>query len=190
MAVEQLGITNEGLGFETSFEAHVLSHELNTKQILNIAEKRKKTDPRPPYNPHHADNQWPLQVHRADGTKDIGISVLGVTNPEIRARILKENKEALQEAIQRDGYRREPFLKPQVEVLSPAAEKAAMLAKQADLQAQIAGLQDQNLRILEAIQRGTLITGSATATAPAVGDTGKGSNGKGKGADKDKGDDS
>lgn len=153
MGVEQLGVPNEGRGYEDSIEAFKMSHEQNSRQILNIAEGRKKTDPRPAYDPNHVDNQWPLQVHRADGTLDVGVTLKGVVVPSERARILKENQEALKQALA-DGYRREPFIKPQVAVLHPDAEKAALKATNENLQAQINALADQNARILEAVRRG------------------------------------
>lgn len=153
MGVEQLGVPNEGRGYEDSIEAFKMSHEQNSRQILNIAEGRKKTDPRPAYDPNHPDNRWPLQVHRADGTKDVGVTLLGVTIPSERHRITEENQQALKQAIA-DGYRREPFIKPQVAVLHPDAEKAALKATNENLQAQLNALADQNARIMEAIRRG------------------------------------
>lgn len=135
---EQMGA--DGLG--ESLAAHVESHESNTKQLLNLADGKKKTDPRPFYNPDHPDNAWPVMVHHpAKGELTIGRTLKGVTNAAERAQITKLNDKAKVDALA-SGYRVEPWAKPQIAVLDPATEKAAMLKQNEDLRGQLAVLQD------------------------------------------------
>lgn len=135
---EQMGA--DGLG--ESLAAHVESHESNTKQLLNLAEGKKKTDPRPFYNPDHPDNAWPVMLHHPGKSElTVGRTLKGVTSAAERAQVTKFNEKAKADALA-SGYRHEPYLKPQIAVLDPATEKAAMQKQNEDLRGQLAVLQD------------------------------------------------
>lgn len=156
MAVEQLGVIDDGLGFEKSHEAFRESHETNTRHLLNIAEGKKQTAPRAPFDPDHADAQWPVMVYHAAGKeKVIGASTAGL-DPRSAKNATDDNKAAMALAL-KDGFRKEPYLKPQIAVLDPAAEKQALKDANERLQGQItaqadamAKLQDQMSKLLEA----------------------------------------
>lgn len=145
---EQIG--SDGLG--ESLAAHIESHESNTKQLLNLAEGRKKTDPRPVYDPSHPDNHWPQMVHHpAKGELTVGKSLKGVTAP-FRANTAKAN-EAEKEAAFRAGYRSEPYIKPQIAVLDAASEKAAMAKEIEQLKGANNVLSDQFAQLMARLDK-------------------------------------
>lgn len=140
----------ENMGMDGLGDAHaafVEAHESNSKQLLNLAEGRKKNEPRPVYDPSHPDNLWPLMVHHAaKGELTIGKTLKGVTSPSERAQITKANEKAKADALA-SGYRLEPYIKPQVAVLNPEAEKAALLRRNQELEGQINTLTDEFSKI-------------------------------------------
>lgn len=149
---EQFGVNGHGDSMAQFIEAH----RSNTDQILNLAEGKKKTAPRPAYDPDNPDNQWPKMVHSAKGELTVGKSLVGVQDPAARKRIEAANKEAFEAAL-KGGYRMEPYLKPQVVVPDAAVEKAALLKHNADLSGTIVQQNDQLARLtarLEALEQG------------------------------------
>ena len=129
MAVQAFGEQFAGNGHEESFAAFKSSHEANSTALLNLAEGKKTTEPRPPFDPNSPDNAWPLMVHHAaKGELTVGKNLKGVEDPRTRKDITQANEAALAVAL-KSGYRREPYIKPQVPVLDPAAEKAALLRR-------------------------------------------------------------
>jgi hypothetical protein len=134
--VETIGMQGEVNGYADAFSQFVESHEANTAALLNLAEGKPKKDKRPAYDPNHSDNHWPLMIHHAQkGEKVIGQSLIGLTG---RARDAREqaNKKELDAHIEQ-GYRREPYLKPQIAVLDPATEKLQMLERNRQLEGMI-----------------------------------------------------
>lgn len=150
---------NPDIGIDGLGESHAAfreSHESNSNQLLNLAEGRKKTDPRPAYNPNHPDNQWPQAVHHAaKGEKVVGRNLKGVADPTERKKILAANESEKSEALKL-GYQLEPFVKPQVVVLSPEVEKAALIAKNKELEGQYIAANDMLVKMaarLEALEK-------------------------------------
>lgn len=124
MAVEVLGVPGESNGYGDSMDAFRDAHRNNSRIILNLAQGRKKNAPAQDYDPDHPANQWPLMVyHPAKGEKTVS-----------SAAELKQAKA--------DGYRNEPYLKPQIALLDPAAEKAALVAKNQELEGKLVATQD------------------------------------------------
>lgn len=155
MGVEVLGVPNEGNGHGDSMDAFRDSHLANSKILVNLANGRKKNAVTPPYDPEHPDNKWPLMIyHPAKG------------------ELVVKNQEGLDEALQ-NGYRTAPYLKPQVAVLDPAAEKKAMLEKNQELEGLIIAQNDRLERMEAAFKAAT----EPAKAEPAKADAGKG-NGK------------
>lgn len=127
------------------------AHLENSEQLLKYSElvtagkpvsPAALREPRPAYDPTHPDNQWPLMVHHpVKGEKTIGTTLKGVDDQKQRITIQKNNDAALAQAIQ-EGYRKEPYPKPQITVLDPAAEKLAAQKRADELAGQNASLQD------------------------------------------------
>ena len=150
MGVEVLGAGGgEVNGHGDSFEAFVQANESNARMLLNVAEGKKKSTPRPAYNPDHEDNAWPVMVYSTDPAKPemtVGKSLVGITDPRERKQIEEDNKVAYKKAVSA-GYRDEPYAKPQIAVLDPAAEKIELKRKNDELQAQINALADQMAKL-------------------------------------------
>ena len=158
MAVEVLGVPGEVNGYGDSMDAFRSAHETNSRILVNlilmdadkaagIQTKRKKNDPAVAYDPNHPDNQWPVMYYHAEkGEKVFGSSLVGLRG-DARRRTEADNKAALATA-QKEGWRAEPYLKPQIAVLDPAVEKAAMVAKNQQLEGQLVQAND-TLRKLE-----------------------------------------
>jgi hypothetical protein len=151
MPVQAFGQQFSGDGHGDALAAFVASHEVNSVGLLNLSEGKKTTDPRPPYDPTHPDNQWPVMLHhQALGELTVGKSLKGVTIAAERKRIVAENTAAVDAAIER-GYRHEPYIKPQVMVLSPEQEKLALLKRNQDLEGQINAQADQLRKLTELV---------------------------------------
>lgn len=154
--VETIGIPGETNGYADAHAEFRQAHENNTRQLLNLAAGRKKTDPLPAFDPEHSDNHWPLMVHHAvKGELTIGKNLLGLKGRE-RVETEAANKKEL-EAVLKQGYRREPYPKPQVALLDPAVEKAALLERNKMLEGMIVQQNDLMLKLsarLEAIEKG------------------------------------
>jgi hypothetical protein len=142
-------------GYGDAMDAFRASHEQNSRQLVNLANGRKKNAVIPSYDPDHPDNQWPLMVyHPEKGELAVGRNLVGLVGI-VRADAEKTNKAQLADAL-KSGYRKEPYLKPQVVVLDPAVEKAAMLAKQNELQGVIVSQNDVLQKLmarLEALEK-------------------------------------
>ncbi len=72
----------------------------------------------------------------------------GVTLPSERERITAENEKALAEALA-VGYRRQPFVKPQIAIADPATEKALLVKKIAELEGQNALLSERFQQLMD-----------------------------------------
>lgn len=132
MPVQQLGIPDDGKGFEKSYEAFLNDHISSSNALLNISEGKPQTIARPPHN--HAAHQWPKLVYSSTST-------------------LVVNNEAEFRRAEHQGYRLEPFIKPQVAILSPEVEKAALQAKIAERDGALANLSDQMLKMQDDMKR-------------------------------------
>jgi hypothetical protein len=131
----------DGLG--ESHAAFTRAHHENSAALLNLAEGRKKDAPRPAYDPNHPDNQWPVMLHHpAKGELTVGRSLKGISNPAERKAVTATNEEAVKAALKL-GYRSEPYAKPQITVLDPAAEKAALVKQNEEVRGQLAELADK-----------------------------------------------
>ncbi len=147
MGVEVIGVGGEINGHGDSMDAFRTANEQNARALLNVAEGKKKNEPRPPFNPDHPDNQWPVMVYSAEkGELTVGKSLVGLAG-SLRLETEKNNKAALAQSV-KDGYRSEPYIKPQVVVLDPATEKAELKRKNDELQGQITALNDLMHKVL------------------------------------------
>lgn len=152
MSVEVLGVAGDVDGYGDSMAAFRDSHEQNTRVLLNLAAGRKKNAPLPAFNPQHPDNAWPVMVYHPErGEKTIGVNLLGLVGGP-RQQAERDNKAALAQA-QKDGYRAEPYVKPQIVVLDPALEKAAMKATNDALQGQIIAQADELAKLRSAVEK-------------------------------------
>ena len=152
MSVEVIGIPGESNGYGDSMDAFRGAHENTSRIILNLAAGRKKNAPAPIYDPSHPDNQWPVMVyHSANGEKVIGTSLAGLVGAA-RTQAERENKAALAQAI-RDGYRQEPYQKPQIAVLDPAAEKQALADRNKELEGKIVAQQDLLAKLQASVEK-------------------------------------
>jgi hypothetical protein len=155
MAVETIGMGGEINGYGDAMDAFRSSHEQNSRALINLAAGRKKNAVIPPFDPQHPDNQWPVMVYHAEkGELTVGKNLLGLVGI-VRQDAEKTNKAELNAAL-KAGYRTEPYKKPQVVVLDPAVEKAAILAKQNELQGIIVAQNDVNQKLmarLEALEK-------------------------------------
>lgn len=149
MAVEVLGVPGESNGYGDSMDAFRNAHRDNSRIILNLAAGRGKNDHAPAHDPTHPDNQWPVMVyHPEKGEKTIGVNLLGLKGAA-RKEAEQANEAALTLAVKL-GFRSDPYLKPQIAVLDPAVEKAAIIAKNHELEGKIVAQADDisKLRIL------------------------------------------
>ncbi len=81
-----------------------------------------------------------MVYHPEKGGLSVGKSLVGLMGGA-RAEAERENKAALAQSA-KNGYRAEPYLKPQIVVLDPALEKAELKRKNDELQGQITALTD------------------------------------------------
>jgi hypothetical protein len=152
MAVEVVGIGGELDGYGDSMRAFRSAHEGNTAVLLNLAAGRKKNDPAPPYDPNNPDNAWPVMVYHAEfGEKVIGQSLTSL-DKSVRSHIEGQNKSDLAAAL-KQGWRRDQYIKPQVAVLDPAVEKAAVLKKNQELEGKIVAQADQLAKLTELVNK-------------------------------------
>lgn len=156
MAVTQLNPEFGKDGLQDSLADFQHAHFVNTNGILNASENigkpasqhKKVNAPRPPYDPNHPDNKWPIMVHHSvHGELSVGKSLVGVTNPTERVAITKENEKAMASALA-GGYRKEPFLKPQVVVNDSATEKALLLRRLAEQDSMVTMLNEKLEKLL------------------------------------------
>src|SRR6185312_9959055 len=95
MGVEVIGVGGEINGHGDSIDAFRQANEGNARALLNVAEGKKKNDPRPIYNPDHPDNAWPLMVyHPEKGELIVGKSLAGVSDARLRKQLDADNEEA------------------------------------------------------------------------------------------------
>jgi hypothetical protein len=153
MGVEVLGAGGEMNGFGDTFAATVRANKENSDILLNLADGKHKNAQRPVYDPDHADNAWPKMVYSANPAKpelSVGKSLKGVVDPRDRKRIEDDNQAAMKAAIAQ-GFRSQPYPKPQIAVLDPAAEKMELKRKNDELQGQITTLTEQFQKLQEAL---------------------------------------
>ena len=154
MGVEVIGVVGETNGYGDSMDAFREAHNGNSRILVNLMNGRKKNDFTPPYDPRHPDNQWPkMMYHPAKGELIVGKALIYFEpgpfgsriqfslGGETRKQTEEDNLEAVKEA-QINGYRAEPYLKPQIAVLDPAVEKAALLAKNQELEGKVTAAND------------------------------------------------
>ncbi len=148
MSVEVLGVANEIDGHGDSMEAFRSANDQNANHLLNVTEGKKKNTPRPLYNPNHPDNQWPkMRYHAEKGQLTIGKSTKGVDDARQKAQIVKDNEAALK-AAEAEGWRSEPYQKPQIAVLDPAVEKVRQQQEMTELRGQLVAMQDMVAKLL------------------------------------------
>lgn len=141
-------------GHDESLETFVIDHLNTSRQLQNFAAGRKLTLPLPPYDPSHPDNHWPVMIyHAVNAPETIGVTLLGlkddpVTKENKRTKTAMANEAALKHALGRPGWRLEPFVKPNVRILSPEEEKANLIASIADRDAKINALADSVQRLV------------------------------------------
>jgi|SRR5579872_2549833 len=154
MGVEVIGVVGETNGYGDSMDAFRDAHNANSRILVNLMNGRKKNDQTPPYDPRSEDNQWPkMMYHAAKGELIVGKALIYFEPGPFGSRIQvsltgaareqqkKENAAAMKEAIT-NGYRHEPYQKPQIAVLDPAVEKAAALEREKILQGQLVAAND------------------------------------------------
>lgn len=152
MGVEVIGQVGEVDGYGDSMDAFRKGHEQNTAILLNLAEGKKKNAYRPPFNPNSADNAWPVMLyHPEKGERVLGVSLVGLTGTA-RRDAEKDNLETVK-AAKNIGYREEPYKKPQVVVLDPAVEKAALVAENQAMKGTIVSLSDQLNKLSQAVEK-------------------------------------
>jgi hypothetical protein len=147
MAVQSYNPNFGRNGHAASMRKFMEAHVADTASLLNLAEGKEVDATRPPYDPSHPDNQWPIMLHHPEkGELTVGASLVGVQDtpgqPSKRAAIQKGNEKLVADAIAR-GYRKEPYAKPQIAVLDPAAEKLELKRKLDEQQGQITMLLDR-----------------------------------------------
>lgn len=157
MGVQAYGEQMDGQGHERSMAAFVESHESNSKALINLANGRKQNAPTPPYDPTHPDNKWPMMVHHpAKGEKPIGTNLKGVTDVSQRVAITKANEADLKEHLA-TGWRKDPYVKPQITVLDAATEKAALVERNRQLEGGLVAANDLIVKMearLAALEKG------------------------------------
>lgn len=103
--------------------------------VLNLMEGRDENDPREIEERHY----WPTMVYRADNKyKAVGN----------RNWSKEQNEAALKEAFA-DGYRKEPYVVPQVAVADPQIEKRAIMDQNAELRTTITKMADAQQKLLD-----------------------------------------
>jgi hypothetical protein len=126
------GMPREMGGLKESQVAFMKHHKEVADALLNISgigtidgKPHDKDDPRPPYV--HQD--WPKMVYHAE-----------------HGELVVEDQHELDEAL-RQRYRPEPYLKPQVALADPRAEKFALQKELKEKDGQITTLADQMRRM-------------------------------------------
>lgn len=158
-------------GYEDTLAAFVASHESNTHSLLNVTEGKKKTAPRPPYNPNAPENRWPLMVHHeTNGEKAIGKSIVGLSASD-SMMVTKQNESDLKMALA-SRWRLEPYEKPQVVILPPEVEKQRLIDQNKALEGQIAMVFD--IARKQQVQLESLQKQIAESTVAGDSNTGKG----------------
>ena len=147
MAVQSYNPNFGKNGHAMSMKSFLQAHINDMATLLNLAEGKEAEAPRPFYDPNHPDNQWPTMLHHPEkGELTVGTSLVGVQDtpgaPSRRAAITKANEKLVADALA-NGYRKEPYAKPQIHVADPAAEKAELKRKMDEQQGQITVLMDK-----------------------------------------------
>lgn len=147
MAVEVLGMPGETNGYGDSMDAFRNAHETNSRVLLNLANGRPKNATTPAHDHNHPDNRWPVMMyHPEKGSNIVGLSLAGTVGV-VRTDREESNREAV-ETLLKLGWRMEPYQKVQIALLDPATEKAALVAKNRELEGQIVSLTDTMNKIL------------------------------------------
>jgi hypothetical protein len=120
--VTVLGVNSGMGGLKESLTKFRKHHEEVGDALMNVSgvgtvtgDAMDKDEVRPPYV--HA--EWPRMYFHADGRQEVAATP------------------ADGEAFEARGFRKAPYLKPQIAVLDPATEKKALMDTNAQLQAQI-----------------------------------------------------
>jgi hypothetical protein len=135
-SVTVTGMGNDMGGLKESLTAFRKHHKEVGAALLNISGVGTvtggpvdKDEERPAYR----HQEWPIMLYHADGREVI---VGDPDAPEGR------NKADIKAHLDL-GFRREPYVKPQIQVLDPATEKKELLATNRQLQAQITLMNEQ-----------------------------------------------
>ena len=152
MGVEVIGVAGESNGYGDSMDAFRSAHENNSRIILNLAAGRKKNEPAPAFYPSHPDNAWPVMIYHPEfGEKVVGQSLLHL-DKSVRGHIEGANKAELAQLL-KAGWRMEPYQKPQIAVLDPALEKAALVAKNRELEGKIVAQADEFSKLRALVEK-------------------------------------
>ncbi len=172
MSLEVTGLegpNNGSTGHEDSMEIFVNDHIATDRKMQNFMKGVRLNTPIPPYDPKHPDNQWPVMIfHPVRQPEIIGVSLVGLkddkaTGEKKRSEAIEDNEAALKSALARPGgWRREPYLKPDVRVLSPEEEKSQLLSKLDEKDAKLNALAD-------AVQKLTADAAARDAAPPSKG---------------------
>jgi hypothetical protein len=152
MAVQVSGAGYERDGYKESMTKFRQAHINNTNALINIAAGRDPEEELPPYDPDHPDNKWPKMIfHPSKGELTIGKSLVGLTGTR-RRETEKENQDTLEAALN-VGYRTTPYVKPQIAVLDPAVEKAALMKRNQELEGMITQQADALSQLKAAVEK-------------------------------------
>jgi len=151
------GPNNGDNGLAESMEVFVNDHLATDRQMRNHLAGRKLTAPLPAYDPTHSDNKWPIAIHHSVRDPEIiGVSLVGLVDVPLgeKARSKQEaaNEAALKHALSRPGWQLQPYVKPNVRVLSPEEERADLLNRLREKDEKLASLADR-FAMFEAEQR-------------------------------------
>ena len=166
MGLEQTGTAdpNNGKdGLAKSLEAFVDDHLATSRGMQNIAMGKKATAPVPPFDPTNPDYQWPVMVyHPTLPPKIIGKPIYKqykdgkeiVMDDKEKKRTIAENEAALKSQLGLEGWQKTPYLKPDVRMLTPEEEKAALVKQINEQNQKLAALADTVQRMTATPDKG------------------------------------
>ena len=134
-------------GHAKSIAAFRNAHIQNSEGILNAAEGLPVDTPRPEYDPGDHDNHWPIMLHHPEkGELSVGVNLKGL--PDVQKAAAHKANHAAKAAALAAGYREEPYAKPQVAVMDPAAAEKRYQEDMARLQGQLTAQNDLIAKLL------------------------------------------
>lgn len=139
--IQVMGRPREAGGLKESIAKFTKHHAEVGDALLNVSgigvpegQVLDENDPRPAYDPRDPANKWPLMVYHAE-----------------RGELTVLDAEELKEA-RRQGYRDDPYPKPQIAVLDPASEKKALEIQLRQKDGEIALLSDTTQKLMERLE--------------------------------------
>ncbi len=136
LGVTVVGVQRDGGGIKRALAENVKHNKAVADALLNVSGintivrdengrvlERGSNKPvhedeeREVYDPKAEKNQWPKMLYHADGRDALAFGLNDIKDLESK------------------GYRREPYLKPQVAVLDPATEKKVLLERLTQMEA-------------------------------------------------------